>query len=284
MISCGSQCLKSLLNQQDNVLSQLHLLISTAVILVLIVALLLMLIPDSATANELSEIQHRSYVRIAVKDNVRPLAFKDVKGNLQGLEIDLAQRLATDLLGKDANMKLVTMANRDRLPMIFNHKVDLVIARVTSTTSRSRIVSFSIPYYLDGTLLVTKDTSLERLQDLATRKIGVLNNSSTIASLKFYLPNAELVGVSSYKQGKELLENNTIAAFAADGSVLAGWVQEYPQYHLITTKLSTEPLSVVMPKGMQYDELRQKVNSALTNYISTGWLKQRIIHWGLPVY
>lgn len=284
MISCGSQWVKSLLNQQDDLLSQLHLLISTAVILVIIAALLLMLIPDSATAAELSEIKRRSYVRIAVKDNVPPLAFKDVKGNLQGLEIDLAQKLATDLLGKVANVKLVTLANRDRLPMILNNKVDLVIARVTSTTARSRIVSFSVPYYLDGTLLVSKDTSLERIQDLATKRIGVLNNSSTIASLKFYLPNAELVGVNSYKQGKELLENNTAAAFAADGSVLAGWVQEYSQYHLILTKLSTEPLSVVMPKGMQYDELRRKVNSAITDYISTGWLEERITHWGLPAY
>ena len=276
--------IKNLLNQRKNLFSRLHLLISAIVILVLIAALFVTFIPGSATAAELSKIQRLGYIKIAVKDNVRPLAFRDSKGDLQGLEIDLAQQLATDLLGKNNASKLVPVVNRDRLSMVLDDKVDLAIARITATASRSRIVSFSVPYYLDGTLLVTKDTSLEKLKDLATKKIGVLNNSSTIASLRFYLPNAKLVGVDSYEQGRRVLENNTATAFAADATVLTGWVQEYPQYRLIPIKLSTEPLSVVMPKGLQYDELRRKVNSAIANYISTGWLKQRITYWGLPPY
>ena len=276
--------IKNLLNQRKNLFSRLHLLISAIVILVLIAALFVTFIPGSATAAELSKIQRLGYIKIAVKDNVRPLAFRDSKGDLQGLEIDLAQQLATDLLGKNNASKLVPVVNRDRLSMVLDDKVDLAIARITATASRSRIVSFSVPYYLDGTLLVTKDTSLEKLKDLATKKIGVLKNSSTIASLRFYLPNAKLVGVDSYEQGRRVLENNTATAFAADATVLTGWVQEYPQYRLIPIKLSTEPLSVVMPKGLQYDELRRKVNSAIANYISTGWLKQRITYWGLPPY
>jgi polar amino acid transport system substrate-binding protein len=284
MISCWRRWVKNLLNQRNSPLSQLHLLISATISLVLIIALSITSVPGAAIAAEFSKIQRRGYIRIAVKDNVRPLGFRDDKGNLQGLEIDLAQQLATDLLGKDNGSKLVPVANSDRLSMVLDGKVDLAIARVTATASRSRIVSFSVPYYLDGTLLVTKDTSLEKLKDLADKKIGVLKNSSTIASLKFYLPNAELVGVDAYEQGRLLLENNTAIAFAADATVLTGWVQEYPQYRLIPIKLSTEPLSVVMPKGLQYDELRRKVNAAIANYISTGWLKQRIIHWGLPVY
>ena len=37
-----------------------------------------------------------------------------------------------------------------------------------------------------------------------------------------------------------------------------------------------------MPKGLQYDELRRKVNSAILNYLETGWLQERISYWGLP--
>jgi polar amino acid transport system substrate-binding protein len=36
-----------------------------------------------------------------------------------------------------------------------------------------------------------------------------------------------------------------------------------------------------MPKGLQYDELRRKVNEAIAHYTVTGWLKQRIEYWGL---
>ncbi|MBE9208088.1 transporter substrate-binding domain-containing protein [Nostoc sp. LEGE 06077] len=235
-----------------------------------------------ASAAEMPEIQRRGYFTIAVKDNLPPLGFRDGNGNLQGLEIDLAQRLATDLLGKAEAVKFQPVANRDRLSVVFNHKVDFAIARVTATESRSRLVSFSVPYYLDGTYLMTKDASVKELQDLAKHKIAVLNHSNTIAQVRYYVPNAELVGVTSYDEAQEQLESNAVTAFAADASILSGWIKQYPQYRLLPTKLSTEPLSVVMSKGLQYDELRRKVNEAIARYIAEGWLKQRAQYWGLP--
>lgn len=235
-----------------------------------------------ASAAQMPEIQRRGYLTIAVKDNLRPLGFRDVDGNLQGLEIDLAKRLALDLLGKADAVRFQPVANRDRLSVVLNNKVDLAIARVTATESRARLVSCSVPYYFDGTLIVTKDACVSQLSDLANRKIAVIKNSSTIAQVRYYVPKAELVGVDSYQEGRSLTENNTVVAFAADASVLSGWVQQYPQYRLLPTKLSTEPLSVVMPKGLQYDQLRRQVNEAIAKYTAEGWLKERIQYWGLP--
>ncbi|MCG6137953.1 MAG: transporter substrate-binding domain-containing protein [Nostoc sp. LLA-1] len=234
-----------------------------------------------ASAAPMPEIQRRGYLTIAVKDNLRPLGFRDDNGNLQGLEIDLAKRLALDLLGKADAIKLQPVANRHRLSVVLNNKVDLAIARVTATESRARLVSFSVPYYYDGAVIVTKDTAVRRISDLNNRKIAVINNSSTVAQVRYYMPEAELVGVKSYQEGRSLTENNTVDAFAADASVLSGWVQQYPQYRILPTKLSTEPLSVVMPKGLQYDQLRRQVNEAIAQYTAEGWLKERVQHWGL---
>ncbi|WP_414562557.1 MULTISPECIES: transporter substrate-binding domain-containing protein [unclassified Anabaena] len=234
-----------------------------------------------ASAAPMPEIQRRGYLTIAVKDNLRPLGFRDESGNLQGLEIDLAKRLALDLLGKADAIKFQPVANRDRLSVVLNNKVDFAIARVTATESRARLVSFSVPYYYDGAVIVTKDTTVRRISDLTNRKIAVINNSSTVAQVRYYVPEAELVGVKSYQEGRSLTENNTVDAFAADASVLSGWVQQYPQYKILPTKLSTEPLSVVMPKGLQYDQLRRQVNEAIARYTAEGWLKERVQHWGL---
>lgn len=236
----------------------------------------------TASAAEMPEIQQRGYLTVAVKDNLRPLGFRDTNGNLQGLEIDLAQRLALDLVGKAEAVKLKPVANRDRLSVVLDKKVDFAIARVTATESRSRIVSFSVPYYLDSTVLVTKDPSVQKLSDFAKQKIAVLNNSSTIAKVRYFVSNAELIGVNSYDEGRDKIETNAAFAFAADASVLSGWVQQYPQYRLLPIKLSTEPLSVVMPKGLQYDELRRNVNQAIARYLAEGWLQQRLQYWGLP--
>ncbi|MBD0264968.1 MAG: transporter substrate-binding domain-containing protein [Tolypothrix sp. Co-bin9] len=261
-------------------ITRLHLVLSATLILILS-----FYFADSqltANAAEMPEIQQRGYLNIAVKNNLQPLGFTDVNGKLQGLEIDLAKALAQDLLGKENAVKFKPVSNRDRLSVVLNNQVDLTIARVTATESRARLVSFSVPYYFDGTVLVTKDASAQRLVDFARRKIAVLKKSSTIAEIKYYIPNAELVGVNSYEEARSLLEKNNSDAFAADASVLSGWVQQYPEYRLLSTKLSTQPLSVVMPKGLQYDELRQQVNEAIARYIAKGWLTERIKYWGLP--
>lgn len=237
-------------------------------------------LPSSAA--ELKEIQRRGYLTIAVKDNLRPLGFINASGKLQGLEIDVAERLAKDILGKQNAAKLQPVLNSDRLPLVVENKVDIAIADITATEPRARLVSFSLPYYFDGTALVTKEATIQRLGDVTRSKIAVLNGSSTIASVRYLLPQAQLVGVDSYQAGRVLLEANGAVVFAGDASVLAGWVQEYPQYRLLPILIGAEPLSVAMPKGLQYDDLRRQVNNAIAQYVSEGWLEQRASYWGLP--
>lgn len=282
-------------NQQYNPQRQLHILLNAAIFLFLII-LFLSVGTFPVFAAPLKEIQERGYITIAVKDNFPPLAFRDDKGNLQGLEIELAQRIAKDLLVKpDANnsdkldknkldklIKFKPVTNLQRLKAVTKGEVDIAIAKVTATPSRERIVNFSIPYYLDGGIITIKDTSFQKLTDLQTSKIAVLKNSSTIAAIRYYLPKAELIGVKSYLEGQKLIDNNKVSAFAADITSLSNWVKQNPQYRLLPTKISTQPLSVVMPKGLQYDELRRQVSQLIANYIESGWLKERTEYWGLP--
>lgn len=231
---------------------------------------------------ELQEIEKRGYLVVAVKDNLRPLAFKGIDQQLQGFEIDVARRLAQEILGQPDAVVLQPVANQDRLNAVLTGQVDFAIARVTATASRSRVVSFSMPYYLDGAALVVRDATIERLSDLSRQKIAILNGSSTIATVRYFLPTAELVGVDSYQEGRSLLDAGQVAAFAADASVLSGWVSENAPYRLLSSLLSAEPLSVVMPKGVQHDDLRRKVNDAIARWYVEGWLKERARFWGLP--
>lgn len=238
--------------------------------------------PVPIRSAELKEIEQRGQLIVGVKDNLRPLGFRDATGSLQGLEIDIAKRLAEELLGKPGAVVLQPVKNIDRLNVVLEGKVDLTIARVTATTSRFRLVDLSRPYYLDGTSLVTKDASIIRLSDAATKTIAVLNGSSTISVVKYALPSSKLVGVDSYEQARSLLETGGANAFAADNSVLTGWVQDYPQYRLLPTRLSGEALCIVMPKGLKYTQLQLRVNEAIARWQSSGWLSERAAAWGLP--
>ena len=237
---------------------------------------------QAAIAAELSEILKRGYLVVGVKDNLRPLGFRDRQGNLEGFEIELAHYVATELLGNPQAIQFQPLANSDRLPAVLDGSVDLAIARVTATDDRARIVSFSVPYYLDGTAFITRDSAIQALKDLQQQPIAVLEGSDTIATVRSLLPQARLVGVSSYEAAKVSLEAGQAIAFAADASALSGWTQEDSQYRLLPQMISADPLAIALPRGVQYDELRRQVNRAIAQWQAAGLLKQQVLRWGLP--
>lgn len=237
--------------------------------------------PQSIAAREWSEIASKGELKVAVKNNLRPLGFTNKTGDLVGLEIDIARKLAAELLGDPAAIAFLPVKNQARLQAILKDEVDLAIARITVTTPRSRIVDFSPYYYLDGTGIVTKNQQIRNINSVPLKRIAVLNNSATIAVIQNRLPEAALVGVDSYAAALKLMETNQIDAFGGDRSVLTGLTQEYPDYQLLPERLSGEALAVVMPKGLQYQELRTKVNRAIAGWKKSGWLQERIEYWGL---
>ncbi|MBW4527449.1 MAG: transporter substrate-binding domain-containing protein [Phormidium tanganyikae FI6-MK23] len=239
-------------------------------------------VSPSLFAADLRTIVQRNRLIVGVKDNVRPLGFRDAQGNLQGFEIEIAQRLAQELIGRSTAIEFQPVNNRDRLSVVTDERVDFAIARVTANSSRARIVAFSEPYYLDGTGIITQNAAIQTQRDLTNQTIAVLNNASTIATLRYQFPQVKLVGVESYTAGKQLIESGKAIAFAADVSILAGWAQEFPEYRVLPFRISTEPLAIVFPKGIESDELRRTVDQILRRWKSEGWLQQRATYWGLP--
>ncbi|MBW4471361.1 MAG: transporter substrate-binding domain-containing protein [Stenomitos rutilans HA7619-LM2] len=236
----------------------------------------------SLAAADLQTIQQRGRLIVAVKNDVRPLGFRGADGQLQGLEIEIAQRLAQELLGRKDAVEWQSVVNQDRLTAVIDGKADIAIAHVTGTPLRARLVSLSVPYYLDGTALITRDTSVQRLADIGKGSIAVLDGSSAIATLRYRLPDANLISVASYEAAHALLEKGDAIAFAGDATVLAGWVHEFPSYRLLTPTLSAEPLCIVMPKGLQYTDLHTRINQIIARWIAEGWLQERATYWGLP--
>jgi polar amino acid transport system substrate-binding protein len=236
---------------------------------------------DAALAADL-HLKQRGTLIVGIKDNLPPLGFRDQQNQLQGFEIDLARQLATDLLGEKAQVVFKPLLNQDRLNALLNGEVDLLIARLTLTDSRARLVEFSRPYYIDGADFITRDPTIQGLRDLRQQTVAVLTGSDTIPTVRSLLPALKLRGVASYAEAKSLLDAGEVNAFAADASVLTGWTQADSSYHLLPDLISAEPLAIAMPKGNQYAELRRGVNQAVERWLHNGWLRQQIRTWGLP--
>jgi polar amino acid transport system substrate-binding protein len=240
------------------------------------------LAPPFAVASELSQIEARGQLIVAVKENLFPLGFRDDAGNLAGFEIDIARGLAEAILGDPNAVELRPVNNLDRVNLVIDGEVDIAIATVTITPQRQRIASFSDPYYLDGTGFMTRLPSIQALEDLRLSRVAVLNQSSAVSHVQYYLPGARLVGVGSYASALALLASGDVDAFAGDITILAGWSQQDSRYRVLSEVISVEPLAVVMPKGSQYSDLRRVVNQTLAQWYESGWLQERALYWGLP--
>ena len=242
-------------------------------------------------AAELSEIRDRGYLIVAVKGNRAPMGFIDADGDLAGFEIDIAARLAEELLGDRTAVRFIPVANVDRLQAVIDDDADIAIAALTITPARRRIISFSYPYYLDGAAFITQRPDLQTLKDLALTRIAILDGSSNVAQVRYILPGARLVGVASYREGQALLSQGSVDAFAGDASALAGWsaptettsaAGSTDDYRILPSIISSEPLAIALPKGTQYHPLKAEINQALRRWYDEGWLQSRAAFWGLP--
>ncbi len=247
----------------------------------------LLLIPKPVAAESLQGIRERGRLVVAVKDNTRPLGFKGTNGQLQGLEIDIARRLGQEILGKPDKVDFQPVKNQERLRVLLDGKVDLTIARLTVNNSRSRVVDFSRPYYRETTAIITNTPNIRKPNDLAQKRVAVLQGSSTALVLTSRLPQAKLLPVASYQAAKDMLDRHQVEAFATDKSLLVGWVQEYPQYRLVTgalpgnTLAARESIAIAMPRGRKYDPLWRFVDETIQKWEKEGWLQARIRYWGL---
>ncbi|AFY68565.1 amino acid ABC transporter substrate-binding protein, PAAT family [Thalassoporum mexicanum PCC 7367] len=237
--------------------------------------------PAAAIGADWATIQKRGYLVVGVKDNLPPLGFRNEADQLVGLEIDIAKRLAQELLGDETLVEFVPLANRDRLDALWSDRVDIVIAQITLTNNRARLVDFTLPYYTDGMALVARK-GRESDDFNRSARIAVLGGSANITALQYYFPTADLIGVDSYQSGLAALQTNQVDAFAGDRSVLSFWLQSHPEFVAIEQNLAPTSLAIAMPKGLQYQELRHGVYAQIEQWRESGWLRERADHWGLP--
>ena len=236
-----------------------------------------------AAARPWPEIVRSGQLRVAVKDNLRPLGFRDPEGKLQGFEIELARELGSRLLGSREAVELVPVANVERLQAVAAGEVDLAVAQIGITPDRARQVEFTSAYYQDGpSLVVARSQNWTSWSELRGARVAVLRGSAAIPHLNRYLSGVELVPVDSYREGAELLLKGSVQAWAADRSVLAGWLAEHPQFQFLGSPLGAVGLGIAMPKGLEHAELRLRVRRELENLRAEGWLAERARAWGLP--
>ena len=237
-------------------------------ILIALVMLMICALPGLASASLLDTIQQRGKLIVGIQTSAPPASMVNERGEIVGFEVD-CQMIARKL-GVAVEFKQLTDATR--IPMIQQGAVDIVIATMTHTRERDKVVDFSITYFVTGQrILVPVDSTIETIEDLAGKRVGTARGSTSEQNILAAQPNAIILTYDDAATAFVALQRGAVDAISTDESMLLSLRADArnPQdWKVVGPYFSTEPFGIAMPQNES--PLRDAVNFALMEAWESG--------------
>jgi len=138
-------------------------------------------IGHTARGDALDDIRQTKRIRIATDLGLPPYSMTDDKMQPTGSDIETARLLARDL---GLELVLVPTIGASRIPMLQTGKADLVIATLSITPDRAKVIDFSVPYATLRTVIAgVRSIQVKSIADLAGKTVGTTRGTAN----DFYL-------------------------------------------------------------------------------------------------
>ncbi|MFK4146398.1 glutamate ABC transporter substrate-binding protein [Streptomyces sp. NPDC004065] len=248
--------------------------------------------PSGAGGATVSAIRARGYLSVGVDQNSYRWGYRNPNnssGELEGFDIDLAHRIARDVLGDADKVQFKAIPTNERIPAIKSGRVDMVVRTMTITCDRLEQVAFSAPYFLTGQQVLAPKTSPVKGYDrtLAGKRVCSATGSTAYDHLfadkgNGTLPASTDIGTTVPNQLDCLvrLQLGEVDAVVTDGALAASQAAQDPAVELKGGTFTKEYYGVAMKRGA--DDLVRQVNRTLENYRKDGGWKASYDKWLSP--
>ena len=235
-------------------------------------------------AAEVAAIKQRGVLNIGVKADAPNFGYQELGSTTyEGMEIDLAHKLAEVILGNADAVAFTPVTAKARGPLLDSGELDMVIATFTIKPDRILQYEFSKPYYIEPIgLMVKKDSGIKSFADLAGKNIGVAQSATTKDALQAAADKAGFaVSFSefpSYPDIKAALSSGRVDAFSVDKSILNGYVDDTTE--ILPDSFSPQPYGIALKKGNL--GLLAIVDETIAALRADGTLDELVAKWTLP--
>lgn len=226
--------------------------------------LLCLIMPVKAAeeyTHTLKRINDSGEINLGYRVSQTPMSFDNGSNKAAGYSVQLCKLIAaavkTRLGLSELRVNYVPVTAKNRFDAVESGKIDLLCGATTKTLSRSENVAFTQPTFVTGGALLSRnDAVVENLEGLTGKRVAVVSNTTTIASLgeaiKKLAIEAEVVAVGSTGEAMGMLERKEVDAFAADQVILIGQVISRggrDMYSLSSDLFSFEPFALALTRG-----------------------------------
>ncbi len=234
----------------------------------------------TATGGTVEEIQKRGTLLAGVDKSSPPFSFIDPgKGEIVGVGIDIAREIAKNL---NVELRLVPVTSGDRIPLLIDGKIDIIVGPITKNPDRDRLVDFSQTYFVTTQRVIARKGAVREVKDLMTRRIGVVRGTTSERNLRALVPGGVVRVFADLSEGAKALRTGEIDAFTGDGIRLYGVLTKLPEgaYEMPEElRLAVDSFGMAVRKG---DEgFLKVVNAALSDMDRSGKEKEICERWFL---
>lgn len=254
----------------------------------LVTFLMLMLLTLSACGNETALTKQNEYDKVntskqmvwGVKADTRLFGLMNIKtGKIEGFDVDMAKEI-TKRIDPKAKPVFVQVTSQTRIPLLKNGNIQAIIATMTGTPERAKIVDFSKPYFNAGqSLLVVKGSKIKNVNDLNHKGVTVLGTvgSNSVINIKKVAPKARVLQLQDYAQALTALKSGQGDALTTDNGILYGMSEQNPTTRVVGGTFTKEPYSVAMDKNQA--ELKNAINKAIAAIHKDGTYDRLVKKW-----
>ena len=198
----------------------------------------------------LARIRAKGELVVGTAASMPPLNMTTKRGEIIGLEIDLARAMAEAM---NVKLRLSTMPFGDLLPALEAGQVDMILSGMTMTPERNMRFAFVGPYLTSGKSFLTKEATVASSKgsaDLNTpqMRLAALRGSTSERFVQENMPKATLVSTRDYDEAITMVLQDTVDAMIADLPACLFAVRRYPDRGLfaLETPLTYEPIGIAL--------------------------------------
>jgi ABC-type amino acid transport substrate-binding protein len=204
----------------------------------------------AAAESTLEQVKKRGKLIVGVKTDFPPFGSVDAAGKNIGFDVDVAHEFARALLGDPGKAELVSVTSGNRIPYLQSGKIDIIIATVTVTDERRKVVEFSDPYFLSGgLLLVPKASPVNDVKDLNGKKVAIIQGAITDQDIAELAPQATRLKYGKVTEAVLAVKAGHADAFAQDDILILKLAADNPDLRPAGKPFTPRPYGIAVRKG-----------------------------------
>jgi ABC-type amino acid transport substrate-binding protein len=227
----------------------------------------------------LQDVKARGRLIVGVRTDFPPMGFVDRKGVRKGLDVDIAKFLSKKLFGNEEAVDFVAVTAANRIGFLTSGKVDILLASMTITEERKKVIDFGTPYLISGHLiLVLRDSKVKKYEDLVGKRVATVQSTTGDRAIKELVPAAKRIQFQSNSEALEALLDGQVDAFVQDDLLLIEMEKRNPKLKMANwNPFRPAPYGLGVRKGDQ--EWLDFVNATLEEMKKSGEYKNLLEKW-----